>query len=565
MNTNSLKVASAEKYLSMFNVDSSSRLSFFLGGYASGDIANSDASDISFISTIPKSDISLVARRVDWVKNKVYTPYDYNGNLSDDAFYAYNTSNGIVYLCISNNNNNRKDLSSVSRIPPTHREGIVGYEDGYRWAVLYKIDIPLQKFITSKFLPAPDVVTDFNKNSTTVGIDSLATQLCGSSAGNTGSCCIYTNERKYDAGSKTYTSTNKLDFCICETSCWKCSDIADRLKTEYIFNKGLTCSVCPTSVSPISGANKVLGENPNPLSNDYIQATNILSFGKGKILSVQIDLSSLSIQERVVTNPSPIVTVDGDGIGFKAQLMTEVDEEYGNVVVGIKDISPETGNAHYTNITDVYVDGLSSVFSDKIHFTFDDINDGFVSNARSILGANTIQYYLNVRDSDISSKISQTRFTTYGIVKNILDTDGNKFGVDKNISQKHFDTCLTKINLKKTDSSEIETNEYPVVGQKLKTSNTQKGEMVSFKVSSDKLSATAEFSTRYHKNIPTSGNIKLKTVDDKEITYQITSVTTSSINTNTGKKILKNAFSYDIPETVANNGKSLTIRVFQPF
>ena len=564
MNTNSLKVASAEKYLSTFNTDSASRLSFFLGGYSSGDIASSDASDISFISTIPKSDISLVVRRVDWVKNKVYVPYDHNGNLSDDDFYAYNSSNGIVYLCISNNNNNRTDLSSVTRIPPTHREGIVGYEDGYRWAVLYKIDIPLQKFVTSRFLPAPDVVFDYNKNSTSVGIDSLATQLCGSSAGNTGSCCIYTNERKYDGGSKTYTATNKLDFCICETSCWKCSDIADRLKTEYVFNKGLTCSACPGSVSPLSGANKILGENPNPISNNYIQANNILKFGRGRILSVKIDLSSLSVQERVVTNPNPIVTVEGDGSNFTAQLITEVDDQYGNVVVGIKDISSSTGNTKYSNVTDVYVDGLSSIFSDKIHFTFDD-SDGFVSNARSILGANTLQYYLNVRDADIASKISQTRFTTYGIVKNILDTSGNKFGVDKNISQKHFDSCLTKLDLKKIDSSEIETSEYGLVGQKLKTTNQQRGELVSFKRSTDKLSATVEFSSKYHKELPSSGNIELTSIDGKKITYQVTSVTRSSINTNTGKKILKNAFSYDIPETVANNGKSLTIRVFQPF
>ena len=569
MNTNSLKVSSAEKYLSSFNTDQSSRLSFFLGGYSGTNLGNSDSTDISFISTIPKDDVSLVVRRIDWIPNKIYIPYDDEGNSTDDNFYAYNKSNNIVYLCISNNQNNRKDYDpdmSISKIAPTHKKGIVSYEDGYRWAVLYKIDLPVQKFITSKFLPVPDAVSDFSKNSTSTGIDALATQLCGSSAGNTGSCCIYTNERTYDAGSKTYINTNQLDFCLCETSCWKCSNIADRLKTEFSFNKGLSCSSCLQLISPLSGPKKVLAENPNPLSNDYIQSNNIIEFGRGEILSATIDLSSLTIMDRVVPTPNPAVTVDGDGRNYKTNLITEYDEEYGNVVVGIRTSGP---TSRYSNITNVYVDGKDSIFSDKLHFTFDEI-DGYAANVRSILGATTLEYYLNIRDADISSKVDQTRFTTYGIAKNILDTDGNKFGADKNISQKHFDTCLTKLNLTKLDSSEIESSEYPRLGQKLSSTNSsntkkQVGDIVSFVASTDKLSSTAEISSRYHKDIPTNGNLQMTTIDDKTISYKINSTTRSSINTNTGKKILKNAFSYDIPDTVVNNGKSLIIRVFQPF
>ncbi|HBX65790.1 MAG TPA: hypothetical protein DEG32_06425 [Balneolaceae bacterium] len=467
-------------------------------------------------------------------------------------------------MCISNNEYNRKDFNpdlSLSKIPPTHKTGIRTYEDGYKWAVLYKIDLPLQKFVTSRFIPVPDSVRDFNKNSTSSGLNSLASQLCGSSAGNTGACCIYTNERKYDAGTQTYVNVNALDFCICETSCWKCNEVAGRLDTEFIFNKGETCGSCLSKVSPLSGADKILGENPNPLSNDFIQSNNVKQYGGGKILIAKIDLSGLSEQERVVRNPNPVVSVDGDGNSFQATLITEFNEDYGNVVVGIK--NERAGNG-YTNVDVVYIDGKTSIFSNRIHFTFDE-NQGLLSDVRSILGASTLEYYLNVRDADISSKISQTKFTTYGIIKNMLDNDGNKFGADKNVSQKHFESCLTKMTVEKIDSSEIESVEHPSIGQKLVTANTQKGELVSFKESTDKKSATIEFSSKQHKKIPTTGNIDLTSIDGKTTTYKINSVVESPINTNTGKKILKNVFSYNVPETVVNNGKTLTIRVFQPF
>jgi len=95
---------------------------------------------------INRTDLSMVARRVDWEPGSVYQPYRNNIDLFDDVnpanFYAL-VDEERVYVCIDNN------LGAASTVPPTHTDYIVRkLSDGYRWKFLYQIPESKRKFLT---------------------------------------------------------------------------------------------------------------------------------------------------------------------------------------------------------------------------------------------------------------------------------------------------------------------------------------------------------------------------------------------------------------------------------
>lgn len=77
---------------------------------------------------VSRNDVIGVAPNYTWSKSNVYVPWS-SQEINTSKFYVYNKSNGMVYLCISNNNLNRKDLmySNASTLIPTHEYGRVHY------------------------------------------------------------------------------------------------------------------------------------------------------------------------------------------------------------------------------------------------------------------------------------------------------------------------------------------------------------------------------------------------------------------------------------------------------
>ena len=56
---------------------------------------------------IGKNDVVGVVPNVSWNKSTVYTPWSSSG-INTGSFYSHNKSNGIVYLCLSDNSKNRR-------------------------------------------------------------------------------------------------------------------------------------------------------------------------------------------------------------------------------------------------------------------------------------------------------------------------------------------------------------------------------------------------------------------------------------------------------------------------
>ena len=565
MRSNKIKIKTLEEYTKNFN--KKNRISFYIGGVSGQDTTDSDFTDMSYVSLISKNDISPMIPRIDWQKNKIYVPYNDLGNSEGEQYYAYNSLNGTVYLCLGNNSKNRTDLTktSVSRLTPTHKVGIQSYEDGYRWAALYNIDLSLQKFVTSAQIPVPNVVEDYNTYTVTSGLDSLATQICGSSAGNSGACCLYTTERKYDAGTKKYIAKNGLEQCIEGISCWRCSEFAGNMDLNYVFHKGLDCTSCTSTYTPTAKEDLILSTNPNPNSNNYIQASNIKASKNsiGKILLMTIDFSDLPIDQRIVEKENPEITLTGDGYSFSGTLLTEKNTEYGIVATGVKISQLGAG---YSFVNGINIDVLNSErFTSRIKIVLD-YSEGYASNIRDLLGSTNLQYLIKVKDYDIANAVNQRTFTSYGLIQNIQDTSGNIFGFDKNVSEPAAERTLVKLTVKKKDLSTMLSTDYPKKNENVSVLTRLRGKSISFKPDeTDDTVGVLEVSSK-SQNFTTLSPIKMKNESGETVEYIVTAVDKPNINTNTGRKIFTNTFNYSISDTsIANRGKELTVRIFQPF
>lgn len=94
-------------------------------------------------------DVRNVVKRIDWIRNTVYSEYDdEDPNLLDKNFYVLN-SEFNVYKCISNNN------GAKSLVEPKGTSLLIFTTgDNYRWKFMYTVSVQDQlRFLTRNWLP----------------------------------------------------------------------------------------------------------------------------------------------------------------------------------------------------------------------------------------------------------------------------------------------------------------------------------------------------------------------------------------------------------------------------
>ena len=107
-----------------------------------------------FSIKVGKDSVIGVAPKIKWVRGRSYVPWNsYTQNTGN--YYVYNDINGYVYLCLSDDIDNRTDLSGNkgSFNIPSHVAGDYTYDDGYTWKALYKITPGLEKFVSEIWIP----------------------------------------------------------------------------------------------------------------------------------------------------------------------------------------------------------------------------------------------------------------------------------------------------------------------------------------------------------------------------------------------------------------------------
>jgi hypothetical protein len=110
--------------------------------------------DADLTYKVTRNDVSGVIENVQWSRSKMFVPWKSNLTETQTNYYVYNSQNQFVYLCVSNNEDNRSDLTGqVSTVRPTHTSGIQEYSDGFSWLPVYKVTGGMQKFVSSNWIP----------------------------------------------------------------------------------------------------------------------------------------------------------------------------------------------------------------------------------------------------------------------------------------------------------------------------------------------------------------------------------------------------------------------------
>ena len=428
----------------------------FLGGYT-GNPENTNttydrnriSSEISVVKRIRRQDVVPVIQRVNWTSGSPYNFYNSRDGNRDDGSYAYYAlaSNNILYLCLSNNDKSRIDLSLQvnSTSEPTHTVGIQEYPDGYTWMALFKIDYTLSKFLSENWIPVPILENLFSEHNTSNNLNSFATDICGSSAGVVGACCLYNKEKKYDPITSIEITGGNLFDCFSSIPCYRCEELSQSLDKEKVFIQGATCASCEDSVEIKSLIEKIDGD-----SRDYAKNSTIITQrniqgdseeNDGRILSAFIDLSGISTDNLVTTDKGTEIDLNnGGGTDAVVKLTTYpifIDNTFKNVIDGIEVVNRGKGYHTVSPYVTPSSNSIDDVLSSRILVNVD-TKGSLSKDLVEILNVNKLLTKVCLTSDEVeelSSKAAHGKFSRFGIIQNMKDSGGRVIGEGLNINE----------------------------------------------------------------------------------------------------------------------------------
>ena len=453
----------------------------FLGGYT-GHSTNTNttydrnriSNEISLVKRIKRNDVVPVIQRVDWTSG---SPYNYwnsrEGNLEDGSYSYYAlASNGIVYLCVSNNDKNRSDLSLqiASTSEPNHILGVEKYPDGYTWMALFKVDYTLSKFLTSNWIPVPileNLFSEFNTGNSLVG---LATDICGSSAGVLGACCLYNKTKEFDPITSIEITGGNLFDCFSSMPCYRCKEISDSLDKERVFIQGATCASCsPTTeiqtlIEKIDANRDDYSKNSTIITQRNIQEDS--ETNDGRILSAFIDLSGITLDDLITTEQNPVIDLNNGGSDGDIRLSTypiiDPDERTKKYVIdGIYVNNPGKGY----HVVDPYVEpagsSIASLLSSRLFINLD-TKGSLSKDLVEILNVNKLLTKVCLTSDEIEtlvSKARQRKFSRFGILQQVKDSNGRIIGQGLNTNESVIKSATYLISASTASSQTIRAGE----------------------------------------------------------------------------------------------------------
>ena len=392
----------------------------YLGGI-SGGAEKTDETDISVISRITKNDIALTAPRINWTKGIEYEPY-YVGS-SGEKTYVYNRITDMVYLCVGKNQPvgvvGEKELLSIDA--PSHVVGTQQYSDGYIWMAMYKLDLFLSKFITETEVPINnlyDYTTEINSGSFVTKYNSL----CGD-AGKTGNCYFYYNEDTKDPITATiyYKGDRVLGIGEENWICSTCHTVGSMLnyKTLHIDASSSTSEV---KRNPLEELSTKINQNSIDFNDrfyiHYLNYNFYNNFNRG-IVSLHLDFSNLSVEDRIVTTENPEITIL-DPLGFDALANIETYYDIRRNAFIANGLTLRSSGQSYINPTFNIPDALSSKLKSSIKAVIlPDVADPstFMPNVK----VSVIKQLSSNQLSEVET--NQEIFTKVGIIKNVKTND----------------------------------------------------------------------------------------------------------------------------------------------
>jgi hypothetical protein len=428
----SIKSTTIKNYIK--DVGTKNQLFVFVGSDTKSTTSNSNQASLDvwkqsdFSIKVGQNSIYPVVPNVKWIQKRPYIPW--SGTTENTGnYYVYNDQNQYVYLCVSDNENNRTDLrgENVSNIRPTHTVGIQRYSDGYSWKPLYRMTPSIERFITSKWIP---VISFDLFDSEDQKSQLLQTQeFCDNATSTVGQCAIYAKtplSTDDDSGTIEYLKGDL--FTIAENI--TCSDCHYLMKNNdkfvsYFYEDTETV---PTSIEIIDEYTLIgnsVEQNLISTASPYYYLYQVNSndnLEEGSIVSAFINLGSFTTSQLLVTQENPELTVTSNtGTGARIRLKTGVfNETY--IINGIEVINP--GSGYKDTILSIDSSILSaSITSTELLASISvnlDVIDGLAFDPVSVLNAQHVM---------IDARMDTTTIQNSGI---LLPTEVNFFGLLEN-------------------------------------------------------------------------------------------------------------------------------------
>lgn len=416
-----------------------------------------------FSVRIGQNSVLPVVPYVKWTQKKPYKPWS-STNPNSGNFYAYNDQNGYVYLCISDNNDNRTDHSgqNVSNIRPTHTSSIQRYSDGYAWKPLYKITPSIERFVTASWLPV--ISFEFFDSASQQNFIQLTKTFCGlNGAGDKGQCALYAKialNQDDDVGSTEYEKGDLFGIAT-NLTCSQCHYLMlndDRYESVF-FATGQTVPSTKQILDQYDTIAYLIDSNQLTASSPYYHLYQINQnddISEGAVVSAFIDLSGFSTTQLITTIANPEFTVTSNtGTGARIRLKTSIyNDSY--IITGIEVIS---SGAYYKDITLSIGSSILSVDPDMITSVVDvniDTIDGLGFDPVDVLNSQHAMIDARIEKTTISdsSILIPTKLNYFGLIQNPTSTVGTNQIISGSDKNKKLDVIYrTTIKAEITNSS----------------------------------------------------------------------------------------------------------------
>jgi hypothetical protein len=466
---------------------------FVFAGYNPNPIS-SDANETAinlwnysdFSVRVGQNSVLPVVPYVKWSQKKPYKPWS-STQPNTGNFYAYNDQNGYVYLCISDNSDNRTDHSgqNVSNIRPTHIAGIQAYSDGYTWKPLYKITPSIERFVTASWLPV--VSFELYDSGSQKTFNQLTKVFCGlNGTSDLGQCALYAKvalNQDDDAGITEYQKGDLFGVAT-NLTCSQCHYLMindDRYESVF-YATGQTVPSFKQIYDQYDEIGSYIDSNQIAESSPYYHLYKINendNINEGAVISAFIDLSGFSTTQLITTIPNPEFTISSNsGYGARIRLKTSVfNDSY--IISGIEVL--ESGS-YYKDIELSIDSNVLSIDSDMLISVIDiniDTVDGLGFDPVDVLNAQHAMIDVRLEKQTISdsSVLIPTKLNYFGLIQNPSSTVGtNQIISGSNVNKKLDVVYRTTILAEVTNTSSA--SQLPVTDEIYNTQGVNAGDEV---------------------------------------------------------------------------------------
>jgi len=389
-----------------------------------------NSSNISIINISAKN-IKLGIKNIPWIKGSSYTPYSQDN--FDNSYVFYNQK---VYLCLSNNDLNIKNITNSSTFAPTHNLGKITYPDGYTWLYLYSITSDVLGFLNSKTIPAP---SNYMLSSI---LNSLETDNINCEEGITGICALYITDSTKENANLIYQQG---------ISCGVCKEIAEEtsktdLLTTIFYKQGQEILSSIEIKSKQENINELIDSkkiNPN-LDFEFktFNDAKLSGISNGCILSASIDLEQIrgvSLSYLFLSQNENNITVTG-GIGASISFKT-ISENNKLKIIGINLLNG--GKNYTTNTTEIFLPGITDTQKrDTIK------NSIKLQKSTPSLVFNEINSIFDVASSNSLGKINSNKIINCQL--DAYDPQVNYYGIiqaDSNTEETIYKLCPSSLKV----------------------------------------------------------------------------------------------------------------------